>query len=130
MDHKLLDQTEDFFYFYMDNYYLKTLVEMGYIGFIFYVLLLIAVLYLGLKAIQKSDAPFKRLPGDALARAEGNMRLWTVAIFCGVCGVLLHCYFENVFEEPYMSAYFWGLMAVASYIGFFRHKRESDVSNG
>lgn len=126
MDHKLLDETEDFFYYYMDNYYLKTLVEMGYLGFIAYVLLLLAVLYLGLKAIQKSDVPFKRLPGDALGRAEGNMRLWAIAIFCGVCGVLLHCYFENIFEEPYMSAYFWGLLAAASYIGLFRRKQESD----
>lgn len=126
MDHKLLDQTEDFYYYYMDNYYLKTLVEMGYIGLIAYVLLLTAVLYVGLKAIQKSDSSFRGLPGDALVRAEGNMRLWVIAIFSGMCGVLLHCYFENIFEEPYMSSYFWGLAAVMVYIGFFRKKQDDD----
>ena len=35
-------------------------------------------------------------------------------------GVLLHCYFENIFEEPYMMAYFWGLAAALMYAGFFR----------
>ena len=130
MDHKLLDQTEDFRYFYMDNYYLKTLVEMGYLGLIAYLLLLAAVLYMGLKAIQKSDRPLRGLPGDALVRAEGNMRIWAVAIFSGMCGVLLHCYFENIFEEPYMNSYFWGLAAVLVYIGFFRRRSDGDGSDG
>ena len=123
MDHKLLDETEEFRYFYMDNYYLKTLVEMGYLGLIAYVLLLAALLFVGIRAIQKSDRPLRGLSGDALVRAEGNMRLWAVAIFSGICGVLLHCYFENIFEEPYMSAYFWGLAAVMIYIGFFRRRK-------
>ena len=35
MNNKLLDETGEFSYFYMDNYYLKTMVEMGYIGIIF-----------------------------------------------------------------------------------------------
>lgn len=125
VDHKLLDETEDFFYFYMDNYYLKTLVEMGYLGLIAYGLLLAALLYVGIRAIHKSDRAFRGLPGDALTRAEGNMRLWTIAIFCGISGVLLHCYFENIFEEPYMSSYFWGLAAVMIYIGFFRRRRSA-----
>ena len=126
MNNKLLDETKVFYYFYMDNYYLKTLVEMGYLGFIFYVLLLAAVLYMGVKAIQRSDRPYSDSASDALVRAEGNMRLWAVAIFSGVCGVLLHCYFENIFEEPYMSSYFWGLVAALIYMGFFRQKPEDD----
>ena len=122
MNNKLLDETEDFYYFYMDNYYLKTLVEMGYLGMIFYVLLLAAVIYVGLKAIQQSGTPLFGLSGDPLVRAEGNMRLWAVGIFCGLSGVLLHCYFENIFEEPYMSSYFWGLAAALVYLGFFRQQ--------
>ena len=126
MHNKLLDETEDFYYFYMDNYYMKTLVEMGYIGLIAFILLLIAVLYVGVKAIQRSDRPFRDQAGDALVRAEGNMRLWTIAIFCGLSGVMLHCYFENIFEEPYMSSYFWGLAAAMLYLGFFRRKPGGD----
>ena len=32
MQNKVIEETKDFSYFYMDNYYLKTLVEMGYLG--------------------------------------------------------------------------------------------------
>ena len=127
MDHKLLDETEDFYYYYMDNYYLKTLVEMGYLGLIFYILLLAAVLLIGLKAIQNSDRPFAGVSGDPLVRAQGNMRLWAIAIYCGLCGVLFHCYFENIFEEPYMSSYFWGLIAALIYLGFFRRRSGGDA---
>ena len=37
-------------------------------------------------------------------------------------GVLVHCYFENIFEEPYMMAYFWGMAAMLMYLGFFSGK--------
>lgn len=62
MNNQVLDTTEEFSYFYMDNYYLKTMVEMGYLGIIFYALLLIALIVLGIKAIMRSDVNFARLP--------------------------------------------------------------------
>ena len=31
MQNKIIEETDTFEYFYMDNYYLKTLVEMGYL---------------------------------------------------------------------------------------------------
>ena len=40
MQNQVIEESETFSYFYMDNYYLKTLVEMGYIGLFFYLLLL------------------------------------------------------------------------------------------
>ena len=40
------------------------------------------------------------------------MRLIAIGIYAGLCGVLVHCFFENIFEEPYMTAYFWGLAAL------------------
>ena len=43
-------------------------------------------------------------------------------IFSGLCGVLVQCYFENIFEEPYMMAYFWGLAAVLIYFGYHERK--------
>jgi O-antigen ligase len=54
MNNQLLDETEEFSYFYMDNYYLKTMVEMGYLGIIFYCLLIAALLVWGLRAIYRS----------------------------------------------------------------------------
>ncbi len=135
MNNKLLDETEEFSYFYMDNYYLKTMVEMGYIGIIFFVILLAALLIWGLRAIYQSGRGYsrtelpcleeeknhaKRMKNDPLTRAVGNPKLMAIGIFSGLCGVLVHCYFENVFEEPYMMAYFWGLAAGLMYLGFFR----------
>lgn len=120
MENQILDETEEFSYFYMDNYYLKTLVEMGYLGLIFYVLLIAALLILGIKAVQRSGNELAAVPGDPLVRGEGNMRLIAIGIYAGLCGVLVHCFFENIFEEPYMTAYFWGLAALLMYLGFFR----------
>ncbi|NLF79812.1 MAG: O-antigen ligase family protein [Clostridia bacterium] len=126
MENKLLDETEEFSYFYMDNYYLKTLVEMGYLGLIAFLLLILALLVLGMRAIYRSDLSFNgqgALGRDPLWRAVGNMRLIAVAIYSGLVGVLVHCYFENIFEEPYMAAYFWGLAAVLMYLGYFRKQK-------
>ncbi len=122
MNNQVLDTTEEFSYFYMDNYFMKTLVEMGYLGIIFYALLLLALIVLGVKAIQRSDCNFSQLPGDPLQRAVGNYRVLTAAIFAGLCGVLAHCFFENIFEETYMEAYFWGLAGLMMYLGFFRRR--------
>ena len=44
-------------------------------------------------------------------------------IFAGLIGVLAHSYFENIFEVPYMNAYFWGLSAAIMFLGFIRPKK-------
>ena len=86
-------------YHYLDNYYLKTLVETGIAGLSAY-LLLIAV----------TIATLFR----AAVRVRGTyMRPRAAAILASAAGVLTHCMFENIFEVPYMSAYFWGLAALA-----------------
>ncbi len=122
MNNQVLDKTEEFSYFYMDNYYLKTLVEMGYVGLIFFVILLVGLAVWGIRAIYQSDDRVLARSVDPLFRNEGNMKPLTVGIFSGLMGVLLHCYFENIFEEPYMMAYFWGLAAAIMYAGFFRKR--------
>ncbi len=121
MNNQLLDKTEEFSYFYMDNYYLKTLVEMGYTGLIFFLLALAALAVFGLRSVYRSGQHFQSNKSvDPLMRNAGNDKLMAVGIFSGLAGVLTHCYFENIFEEPYMMAYFWGLAAVLIFVGFFR----------
>ncbi len=88
-------------YFYMDNYYLKTLVEMGLYGLISFAVLCLTGLFQTVRAM-------------FAVRDDRRQLALPAAIFCGCCGVLLHCYFENIFEVPYMVAYFWALLAVAS----------------
>ncbi len=129
MNNQVLEKTDEFSYFYMDNYYLKTLVEMGIIGLVFYLILIIALLIWGVRAIHRSDA--RNMIGENLSatyRNVDNPKVLAVGIFSGLVGVLVHCYFENIFEEPYMTACFWGLAALLIYLGFFRKQKEKDHS--
>ncbi len=103
-------------YFYMDNYYLKTLVEMGYLGLGSYLLTLLITLLAGLRSIVQAKTAALR---DA-----------SVGIFSAACGVLVHCLFENIFEVPYMTAYFWGLIAVLIWIGLFPQGKKTVASKG
>ena len=52
--------------------------------------------------------------------------IWALCagIFAGLCGVLVHCFFENIFEEPYMMVYFWAIAAMIVYFGFLRKPQE------
>lgn len=123
MNNKLLDETETFRYFYMDNYYLKTMVEMGYVGLIFFLLVLAVLAVTGLRAISRSGGGFIPAEGrDPLTRNAGNPKMMSAGIFAGLAGVLTHCFFENIFEEPYMMAYFWGLAALVVFLGFYAAK--------
>ncbi|MDD4286410.1 MAG: O-antigen ligase family protein, partial [Eubacteriales bacterium] len=130
MNNQLLDETETFRYFYMDNYYLKTLVEMGYLGLIFFLLVLAVFAVSGFRAVHRSGAEYETAESkDALCRNIGNPKLLTAGIFSGLSGVLVHCYFENIFEEPYMMSYFWGLAALMIYLGLFAKKSGKTISD-
>ncbi|MDP4108406.1 MAG: O-antigen ligase family protein [Bacillota bacterium] len=109
MQNKILEETDTFKYFYVDNYYLKTEVEMGYIGLFFFTLLLAGLLIWSFRSVG-------RIKGDRTAFLG-----W--AMLAGMCGVLVHCYFENIFEVPYMVSYFWSMGAVIFYLGYFRNAR-------
>ena len=118
MNNQILDKTEEFAYYYLDNYYLKTLVETGYIGLVFYLFVLAALIVFGLKAIYKAGSGFETdHTKDHLFANIGNDKMLCAGIFSALCGVLTHCLFENIFEEPYMMAYFWGLAAILIYLG-------------
>ena len=118
MNNQVLDKTDEFSYFYMDNYYLKTLVEMGYLGIAFYILALVAFAVMALRAIRACGrGTVYCLDDDALTRNNGSLKCLAAGLFAGMCGVLIHCYFENIFEEPYMMAYFWGLAAALQRLG-------------
>ena len=119
MNNKLLDKTEDFAYYYLDNYYMKTLVEAGYIGLIFFLLCCAVLLIFGARSCHRAGMYFyEERSIDPLFRNIGNDKMICAGIYSGLVGVLAHCYFENIFEEPYMMAYFWGLAAVLIYFGY------------
>ena len=109
MQNQVLDNID---YFYVDNYYLKTMVEMGYLGLGAYVLMLLGFLGAACRALHRR----------ALARKAQLDRLFPLCagMFAGLCAVIVHCFFENIFEEPYMMAWFWSIAAMLIYLGFLR----------
>lgn len=116
VQNKIIDQWD---YFYMDNYYLKIMVEMGYLGFAAFLILLVFLTVTACRCIFRSKEIAK-------PQSSNSMKPLAAGMFAGICGVLMHCYFENIFEEPYMMAYFWILAAMIVYIGFFRKSVHSD----
>ncbi|MDO4269872.1 MAG: O-antigen ligase family protein [Eubacteriales bacterium] len=114
MQNKIIEESDTFQYFYMDNYYLKTLVEMGYLGLIFFIILLIGLILWCLRSIGRTGFT-----------ETDRTRVLAVSMFAGMMGVLTHCYFENIFEVPYMMAYFWSMGAAVLYLGYFRKKRQT-----
>ncbi len=102
-------EIEGLAYFYMDNYYLKTLTEMGLVGLISYVWLLFRNIIWSLRSLFRGR--------------KSRLSYLACGIFAGQIGVLAHSYFENIFEVPYMNAYFWGLSAAVIYLGFLRRRK-------
>ena len=84
--------------FYMDNYYLKTAVETGLVGFSAFVMLMYQVFINSLRTL--------RIVKDSVTK-----ELCT-GIMAGLCGVMVHNWVENVFEVPMMSSVFWMFAAV------------------
>lgn len=95
-------------YFYVDNYYMKILTENGYLGLIFFVGMMAILLFCGAKA--------------CIRRKRGTRAPLPAGILAGLCGVLTHCFFENIFEEPYMMVYFWVCAGILIYLGFLREE--------
>lgn len=84
--------------FYMDNYYLKTAVESGIVGFIAFVFLMYQVFINGLRVV-------KLTKGDDFNRLA-------CGILAGLSGVMVHNWVENVFEVPLMTTVFWMFVGV------------------
>jgi O-antigen ligase len=113
MQNQVLDGVD---YFYMDNYYLKILVEMGYVGLCSFVLMVLGFLANGLRALYRTKQNFKNKLDRFYPLCAG--------MFCGLVGVLVHCFFENIFEEPYMMVYFWSIAGMIVWLGFLRRPAE------
>ena len=90
---------------------------MGWIGFSCYLFLLAALLFNGVRACYRTS----------LEPKETSPLPLCAGMLSGMCGVLFHCYFENIFEEPYMMAYFWTMAAMIIYLGFYRRRPRQAV---
>jgi O-antigen ligase len=91
-------------YFYMDNYYLKTAVEMGIVGLAAFAVLIGNALMWSLRALR---------------RIRGSRYYYLVqGTFAGMCGVAAHNFVENVFEVPMMVTYFWLFAGVNIFLAY------------
>ncbi len=102
--------------FYMDNYYLKTAVEMGIVGISAFLVLLYNVLIWSIRAIKRIK--------------DNRMSTLVIGAVAGMSGVLVTNFFENIFEVPMMVTYFWIIAAVVMYLGYVSNpKSESIIKN-
>ena len=116
MQTQIMDWIE---YFYMDNYYLKILVEMGYVGLASFAVMMLTLVWTGNRTLF-------RLRGQR-RHMEGTLYPLCAGMFAGLCGVLAHCFFENIFEQPYMMVYFWTIAAMLVWAGFLQNPRKEVV---
>ncbi len=95
--------------FYMDNNMLKMAVESGLLGFGAFAVLLYSVVINSFRTIK-------------LASTKTAKELST-GIMAGLCGVIAHNFFENVFETPMMTSLFWLFTAVIMSIWYEENKK-------
>ncbi|MGM0396662.1 MAG: O-antigen ligase family protein [Bacillota bacterium] len=84
--------------FYLDNYYLKTLTEMGVYG-------IGALIFVILSFVVSTG---RIIRSQSLLRH----RIMVIGLFAGAMGVLAQNFVENIFEVPAMIAYFWITVAL------------------
>ncbi|WP_353093403.1 O-antigen ligase family protein [Tissierella praeacuta] len=94
--------------FYLDNYYLKTLTEMGIYGIVGLAFVVICFIIFSIKIIRYQD--------------DIRKRIVAIGLFSGAIGVLAQNFVENIFEVPAMIIYFWIVIAL---INAFAPKRET-----
>lgn len=97
--------------FYMDNYYLKTAVESGIVGFSAFVMLMYSVIINSFRTLRSS------LTKEGKELATG--------IMAGLCGVITHNWVENVFETPLMASVFWVFVGVIMAMWYSSNKTEN-----
>lgn len=103
--------------FYVDNYYLKTSVESGLVGLLGFIYMI-------------SGTILWILRGIYLLKRKGDL-VWTIiggGILAALIGVLIHALFENVFEVPSTTVYFWMLAGVFMYYVYGRNQQAEQPS--
>lgn len=93
---------------YMDNYYIKCVVETGFIGLSAFLLLIYNVIIWSIRTI--------------LNLGKSRYGYLAKGIFAGLCGVLFHAFAENVFEVPAVTVYFWIMTAIMMF--FWNSERQ------
>lgn len=92
----------------LDNYYLKTAVEMGIFGLTALLVLMYNIIAWCSRAVKKIE--------------DTMQRDWAYGIIAGLVGVMLYNFTENMLEIPLISSYFWMATGVVMYLAYGRQE--------
>lgn len=101
----------DYNYMYVDNYYVKILVENGVAGLTAFLTSVLGLLVNGVRAV-------------ARASRTGNKPM-CAGMFAGLVGILIHSFFESLWEEPYMMALFFAVAGMLIFAGFLNREEKT-----
>jgi len=90
--------------FSMDNYYLKTAVEMGLVGLIALLVLLYNTFKWCYRALSRISDP--------------EQQNWAMGILSGIVCVILYNLTENMLEIPLLSSYFWMFAGIIMFLAY------------
>ncbi len=97
---------------YVDNYYLKTMAEMGLLGLTLFLWLIWQTLQEGYHAMKNLHSPC--------------LKFMAVGMLGGLVAMLLHNTVENIFEIPYLNTYFWLVAGLLAALPFTARGMEGD----
>ncbi|NLY17921.1 MAG: O-antigen polymerase [Clostridiaceae bacterium] len=101
--------------FSMDNYYMKTAVEMGIFGLTAFLMLMYSTIAWCLRA---------------LSRIKDNAQKdWTRGIIAGLSAIIMFNLSENMFEIPLISTYFWLLAGVVMFLAYGKPQIEREKNS-
>jgi O-antigen ligase len=104
--------------FYMDNYFLKTAVESGIVGFTSFVILMYSVIINSYRTIRMS-----------VKVGDKKTKELCIGIMSGLLGVIVHNWVENVFETPLMASVFWVFVGVIMAVWYVNRQKVKDVES-
>jgi O-antigen ligase len=88
----------------MDNYYLKTALEMGIFGLTALLMLIYNIVAWCSRAVKKIS--------------DGAQKDWVCGIIAGLVGVILYNFTENMLEIPLISSYFWMCAGIVMFLAY------------
>jgi len=111
---------EEIYYFshYAHNYYAQMAAETGIVGFIFFMLLVFAILFIGFKLLFRGDLECQEssTPSNFISDlAFKNTYVISTGLFCGLLASMMHSFIDVDWNFPAIPHLFWveaGLLCV------------------
>jgi putative inorganic carbon (HCO3(-)) transporter len=100
---------------YTDNYYMKTLAEMGLLGVSAFLWLIWSSLKEGYNTMKRLNSP--------------HLKYLAAGMLGGLLVIVLHNAVENIFEIPYLNSYFWFIAGLLAALPFNAASTGGDIND-